>query len=258
MDLLARLGRRHKVITAYADIVARFSSANEPALKAIVENAKVLRRAKRFPEIKQWPVEGAEAPIIHAAAQSFEAAEIFNLAEIRSQRAATGIVPVLRTMYAGIETPWRAAEGTKTTTAAKEVNNAKDIDKILDRWLAAKGVTEDQRPSYIAKFNQMVVVRPKWADRKKFERLRHLSAPRFLRAVYADVIDTDGRLTNEEVVRLSDPGLVRIVQGYITKRVERRLSLGDAEGLIFTQKDNRGRPKKPRARKHHHRTSALG
>jgi hypothetical protein len=141
-------------------------------------------------------------------------------------------------------------------TVVGRLADALPPDVILDSWLAAKGVTEDERPFYIAKFNQLVVVRRKWVDREKYPELQHLSAPRFLRAVYADVIDAAGRLTNEEVVRLSDPKLVRIVQGYINKRVDRRLSLGDAEGLIFKRKDDRGgRSKKPKARKN--RTRAL-
>jgi len=126
----------------------------------------------------------------------------------------------------------------------------RNIDQLLDDWLAAKGVAEHARPAFIVKINQIVspIRRPLWDERENYPHLRHLNAPRFLRAVYPDAIDANGRLTNEEIVRVSDSKLVQIVQGYINKRIERESGLGDAEGLVFTPKDKRGRPKKPKVK----------
>jgi hypothetical protein len=106
------------------------------------------------------------------------------------------------------------------------------VDEKMRRQVAAALVLTDRR-------------RTQWRDRAKHDDLAHLSAPRFLRAVYPDLLDADGSLTNEEAVRRSDPMLVQMVQGYINKRQGRSLSLGDAKGLVFTRKDNRGRPRKP-------------
>jgi hypothetical protein len=121
-----------------------------------------------------------------------------------------------------------------------------DPDEILNRWFEAKGIAEDQRAAYAAKIGKLVAraSRVQWDDSDKPQELRHLSAPRFLRAVYPDAIDAAGRLVDEELVRSSDPGLVRAVQAYANQRISRSQGLGDAEGLIFTRKDQRGRPKK--------------
>jgi hypothetical protein len=118
--------------------------------------------------------------------------------------------------------------------------------EILDRWLTAKGIAEDKRPDFAARINRLVDsdARPQWLERRENKGLEHLNAPRFLRAIYPDAIDPNGRLVDEELVRLSDPNLVQAVQGYINQRIERELPLGDAEGLKFTKKDGRGRPKK--------------
>ena len=130
-------------------------------------------------------------------------------------------------------------------------NALHNTDQLLNDWLAAKGVAEDARPAFVAKIIQIVcpISRPLWDDRASYPHLKHLNAPRFLKAVYPDAIDENGQLSNEEIVRLADRKLVQMVQGYINKRIERKIGLGDADGLVFTQKDGRGRPKKPKAQK---------
>jgi len=129
--------------------------------------------------------------------------------------------------------------------------NAPGKNELLNAYLAAAGVPEDARPALSAKIRQMVapVRRVLWVDKADHEELKHLNAPRFLRTVYADLIDEQGRLTNDEEVRLADPKLVQVVQGYIAQREKRSLGLGDAKGLVFARKDARGRPKTPQLRK---------
>jgi hypothetical protein len=128
-------------------------------------------------------------------------------------------------------------------------------EEILDHWLAAKGIPDNERAAYAAKINRIVasVGRPQWAERRLRPDLAHLSAPRFLRAVYPDALDAQGRLIDEELVRLSDPTLVGVVQAYIAQlKKNPSRTLGDAAGLVFTRKDNRGRPEKPQRRRKRH------
>jgi tetratricopeptide (TPR) repeat protein len=124
------------------------------------------------------------------------------------------------------------------------------IEDFIQAGLIAKGVPESTRASVAAKIQNLVISRKRvpWDERYDHKELRHLTAPKFLKAVYPDALDASGRLSNEEIVRASDPKLVQIVQGYINTRAERGLDLGDAEGLAFVKKDNRGRPKKPKGR----------
>jgi hypothetical protein len=116
--------------------------------------------------------------------------------------------------------------------------------EVLDT-LEKRGVGEKLRRQVAAALILADRRRPQWRDRRKYKDLAHLSAPRFLKAVYPDLLDADGNLKNEEAVRLSDSLLVQMVQGYINKRRDRSLNLGDAEGLVFTRKDTRGRPRRP-------------
>jgi hypothetical protein len=136
--------------------------------------------------------------------------------------------------------------GETPTSSQLEDSSQHEIasDKILE-MLGKLGVSDRLRQQVAA---EIVLAnkqkRPQWDDRKNHKNLAHLSAPRFLKTVYADFIGEDGKLTNEEAIRLSDPVLVRMVQAYINKRQERSLPLGDAEGLAFRNIDGRGRPKK--------------
>jgi hypothetical protein len=137
----------------------------------------------------------------------------------------------------------------------RNLPGAVTLAQLLDSWLAAKGVAESERASYAAKINRIVasVGRPQWAERRLRPDLAHLSAPRFLRAVYPDALDAQGRLIDEELVRLSDPTLVGVVQAYIAQlKKSPSRTLGDAAGLVFTRKDNRGRPEKPQRRRKRH------
>jgi hypothetical protein len=149
------------------------------------------------------------------------------------------------------EEPRRVGGGTETPAIGDLIGRRKEITnkEILDA-LAKRGVSAEMCRDVGAALTLGRRVRPKWDERAKYKDLANLTAPQFLRAVYPDVIGEKGRLTNEEVVRLSDPRLVRAVQSYVSVRAARKLSLGDAEGLSFTNKPNMGRPRK-KARKIH-------
>lgn len=119
------------------------------------------------------------------------------------------------------------------------------IEDFIEATLIANGTPKAERLAIVTRTAHTIcpVSRPLWRDRSKHEQLSHLTAPRFLRAVYPDALDAEGRLINEDLVRLSDPELVRAVQGHINERTQLGLSLGDAAGLIFERRDRRGRPK---------------
>jgi hypothetical protein len=143
------------------------------------------------------------------------------------------------------EEPRRVGGGTETPAIGDLIGRRKEITnkEILDA-LAKRGVSAEMCRDVGAALTLGRRIRPKWDERTKYKDLANLTAPQFLRAVYPDLIDEKGQLTNEEAVRRSDPLLVRAIQGYINKRVDRGLHLGDAEGLTFTNRPNMGRPRK--------------
>lgn len=128
----------------------------------------------------------------------------------------------------------------------------KSPDELLNRYLAAAGISESLRANVSAQIRKLVTeygdIRPKWCDRNKFDNLKFLNAPMFLRTVYHDAFGQNGALIDEELVRRSDPQLVKLVQQYIIKRIERDQDLGDAKGLVFTRPDARSNSRqiKPR------------
>lgn len=103
--------------------------------------------------------------------------------------------------------------------------------------------------------------RPIWDDRKRYENLKHFNAARFVRAVYADLIESGPNLPDggsiwhlllpgdypvwQEAVRSYDSKVVQMLHVYINGR---GTDLGDAEGLIFAKKVNRPTAKKPKTR----------
>jgi hypothetical protein len=114
-----------------------------------------------------------------------------------------------------------------------------------------KAVPESERRDLTDDIARMIedrakaaVQRPKWDERGKYADLKDLSSPMFLKQVYADVIAPDGTIEKRKV-RKPDPKLMASVEGYISKREERRAPLGDAEGLRFV-KILAGRPKRAR------------
>lgn len=83
--------------------------------------------------------------------------------------------------------------------------------------------------------------RPLWDDRAKYPELAKLSAPQFLKQVWADQIGPDGMIEKESV-RQKDPKLMSNVEKYVAKREEREQDAGDADGLKFIR-SRVGRPK---------------
>lgn len=147
----------------------------------------------------------------------------------------------------------------------RDAKNNSSADR-LRRFLLERGVPESKLSDAIADCERVAMRarlrakseiverstrRPSWAARSG--KLRELNAPTFLRAVYADLIDTDGRLLDEEVVRISDPRLVQAVQQYLCKRKSRSQDAGDAAGLVFApNKNGHGgrRRRRPRPLRH--------
>src|SRR5580704_1887222 len=74
------------------------------------------------------------------------------------------------------------------------------------------------------------ITRPKWVDRSG--ELQKLNAPQFLRAVYPDAF-IDGKIVDEDLVRVSDAKLVKAVQQYLCERKSRNVGVGDAVGIVF-------------------------
>jgi hypothetical protein len=85
--------------------------------------------------------------------------------------------------------------------------------------------------------------RPRWDERDRYPELANLSAPKFLKRVWADQFSADGSIARELV---SDKKLLRIVGVYVGNRQSRGLDLGDAEGLRLIR-GKTGRPARPSA-----------
>ncbi|MBR0967875.1 hypothetical protein JQ554_33360 [Bradyrhizobium diazoefficiens] len=84
------------------------------------------------------------------------------------------------------------------------------------------------------------VERPLWDDRANHPELANLSAPQFLKRVWADQIAPDGTI-EKEMVRKIDRSLMAKVDGYLSTRERRQQDAGDAAGLRFVAR--RTRPK---------------
>lgn len=84
------------------------------------------------------------------------------------------------------------------------------------------------------------VSRPKWDDRSKHRELAELSAPEFLKKVWADQFDQNGGIRSD-VVGQHDQTLLNAISWYISARRKFKKDLGDAEGIHLIKKA-RGRP----------------
>jgi hypothetical protein len=118
------------------------------------------------------------------------------------------------------------------------------LGKLLSSW----GVPESEHPDYVAYLERVAkerlkaAQRPKWGERGKYAELKDLTAPLFLKRVYADEIAPDGTI-KKEAVRAVDKTLMARVENYISVREERQQDLGDAEGLRLIA-GPRSRPKR--------------
>jgi hypothetical protein len=135
----------------------------------------------------------------------------------------------------------------------------------LKIFLLARGVPQEEIARTIANFEKVVVkaraeakarvaagdiTRPKWLTRSP--EFYKCNAPEFMRAVYSELFDQHGKLTDEEFVRASDPKLVQAVQQYICGRKRRKQNEGDAAGIVFTT-GHRGGPRSQDWRKRKHK-----
>lgn len=82
----------------------------------------------------------------------------------------------------------------------------------------------------MAKARANVAKRPKWDERGKYAELKDLSAAKFLKRVYADVIASDGSV-KKQTIRDIDSKLMVAVEVYVHTRKSRGQDAGDAEGL---------------------------
>jgi hypothetical protein len=131
------------------------------------------------------------------------------------------------------------------------VSGAKDegiLNKSLSALLTSWGVPKQMHREMAVKLERTAredakaALRPKWEERGEYAELKDLSAPQFLKRVYADEIAHDGSI-KKAVVRSTDPALMSIVEAYISGREARGRDMGDAKGLRFVT-SNAGRPKR--------------
>eukprot|EP01037_Dinobryon_pediforme_P013049 gene13049-13150_t len=103
---------------------------------------------------------------------------------------------------------------------------AADIERIVGMKLAAS------------------IKRPLWDDRANYPELANLTAPEFLKQVWADQIAIDGTI-EKELVRQIDRSLMGKVDNYIATREKRGQDAGDAEGLRFITRKTRPKSERP-------------
>ena len=119
------------------------------------------------------------------------------------------------------------------------------LNEPLLRYLKAKNVPPAMWSDTAAEIERLIgkklaaaVARPLWDDRAKYPKLANLSAPLFLKRVWADQIGADGTI-EKEFIRQNDRSLMGTVDNYITTRERRRQDAGDAEGLRFITRKTR-------------------
>ena len=113
------------------------------------------------------------------------------------------------------------------------------LNEPLLRYLKAKNIPPEMWSDTAAEIERLIgkklsatVPRPLWDDRAKYPELANLSAPQFLKRVYADLIASDGTI-EKAVVRQKDSALMGRVDNYIATREKRHQDAGDAAGLNF-------------------------
>lgn len=122
------------------------------------------------------------------------------------------------------------------------------MQEPLRQYLETKNVPESIQPELAAEIDNLVaaklsaVLRPKWDERGKYAELKDLSAPAFLKRVYADEFGADGSI-RKAAIRKADPKLVGLVESYISEREKNKKSMGAADGIKFLTSPA-GRPKR--------------
>jgi hypothetical protein len=109
--------------------------------------------------------------------------------------------------------------------------------KALSAYLEFSGVAENERAKVVKQIEVVIAraTRPKWSGRlERGGQLATLSAPLFLKHIYADLVEPDGSVSHDDIKAI-DADLMRAVDLYIAQRKKRKLDLGDAKGLIFVE-----------------------
>lgn len=131
---------------------------------------------------------------------------------------------------------------------ARRDENPTIMESSLINLFKTRNLPESMWPDTAAEIERIVnerakaALRPKWDERGKYDELKNLSSPAFLKRVYADEMAPDGSIA-KEAVRKTDPKLLAIVTAYISEREGRRQDMGEAEGLRLIA-GPRGRPKR--------------
>jgi hypothetical protein len=112
-----------------------------------------------------------------------------------------------------------------------------DLKKPLDAYLSEMHVPRKLWPKAATEIERLVrrllaanTNRAKWDDRHEHAELSHLTAPEFLKTVWADVIGPDGSI-EKDLVRQHDKRLMDEVVSYINIRRSRGRDAGRARGL---------------------------
>jgi hypothetical protein len=128
----------------------------------------------------------------------------------------------------------------KPKTALKEEGY---LDAHLQKYLTGKKIRPEKQAEAAAIIARVVdeiqdADRPQWGDQDNPAELAILTAPKFLKKIWADKISPDGVVRNDDI---RDKGLVEAVRQYINGR-KGKDDLGDAEGLNIIRSP-RGRRK---------------
>ncbi len=132
---------------------------------------------------------------------------------------------------------------------APELKDQVRLDDPLQQYLKDKNIPPALWSDTAAAIERLVgkklaaaVARPLWDDRAQYPALANLSAPEFLKRVWADQIGADGTI-EKELVRQNDRSLMGKVDNYISTRHRRGQDAGDAKGLRFIARKTRPKAK---------------
>ncbi|MBR0966980.1 hypothetical protein JQ554_23300 [Bradyrhizobium diazoefficiens] len=137
----------------------------------------------------------------------------------------------------------------KNTAQQKEQNAEGILAPAIIQLLQIEGVPQHKWQETAAEIERVLrkaktaaVDRPLWDERAKYPELTELSAPQFLKKVWADQFDALGAIESE-VVGAKDKSLLKAVNRYVGMRELRSQGPGDAAGLHII-KAIAGRPKR--------------
>ena len=208
---LNELGHYDEALAVYDEIVDRFGTASEPALREQVAKAREQK------EILLRKLDESNSQ--HLAVNKLDLD--YNAPAIPARARET-------------ETP-ATLEGRQEDEGLVKEPHRKILYVKLDSLLKSEGFAEDVRPAKIVEIAHIIAPQIseglKWGNRSDSYDLSIQTGPRFLKAVHSDCI-YKGHVY-KETIRGYDPELMKAVELYISTREKRGLDLGDAEGLVF-------------------------